>query len=386
MFDARRQKASFRTGVSLDGELALSPDGRTLVASSHEHVLHAWDLVSHRDLYAMPDAPDGLVKSVLVAPDGKTAITGGDDQAIRLWDLTTGRVSRVLRLSGSVNAWALSPSGQWLAAATLTFQQIFVWDLQGQGGPVVLATGRQLRDRVSAEALRFADENRILLIDKAGNLHEIDVKEKKVRSGVMRIELPPADRDRNLPDLGDIRIGRAVFLPDGKRIVIHPLFAGMEIVDLATGKRLLEASSGSFLAASPDGRLLAGDAPEGQDDDRIARSPRLARRQTGFQMESSSGSIRLVETETGQERRSLRVENGKVSAVAFAPDGKTMAATSGRESGRIHLFDVSTGKETRTIEAPPFGPSALAYTPDGSRLISGMADGSVLVWDLKAGR
>jgi WD40 repeat protein len=44
---------------------------------------------------------------------------------------------------------------------------------------------------------------------------------------------------------------------------------------------------------------------------------------------------------------------------------------------------VATGKETRTIAAPTFRTRALAFTPDGSRLVTGMADTSILVWDLR---
>lgn len=79
----------------------------------------------------------------------------------------------------------------------------------------------------------------------------------------------------------------------------------------------------------------------------------------------------------------MRVEGREVWAMAFSPDGKTLAATSGWESGRIHLYNVATGKETRTINGPAFRSPALAFTPDGSRLVTGMADGSVLVWDLR---
>jgi WD40 repeat protein len=81
----------------------------------------------------------------------------------------------------------------------------------------------------------------------------------------------------------------------------------------------------------------------------------------------------------------MTVEGSEVWALAFSPDGKTLAATTGWDSGQIHFFDVASGKETRTIESPPLRSPALAYTPDGSRLVSGMADGSILVWDVQAG-
>jgi WD40 repeat protein len=52
------------------------------------------------------------------------------------------------------------------------------------------------------------------------------------------------------------------------------------------------------------------------------------------------------------------------------------------------LYDLATRKETRTITTPTLHSqlraSALAFTPDGSRIVAGMMDTSVLVWDLRS--
>jgi WD40 repeat protein len=78
------------------------------------------------------------------------------------------------------------------------------------------------------------------------------------------------------------------------------------------------------------------------------------------------------------------VPGSEVWALAFAPDGKTLAATTGWETGQIHLYDVASGNETRTIDAPSLRSPALAFTPEGGRLVSGMADGSIVIWDVRA--
>jgi WD40 repeat protein len=376
---ARRKVDSFLTGVFQHGDVVLSLDGRTLLASSGEGVLHEWDLKTRQDRFAMPDAHGEPVKTVVVTPDGKTVITGSADKTVRLWDLATGKLLRVLPLSGRVETTALSPDGRWLAAATFMFHQVFVWDLQSRSGPVVLAAV-QSGHAVSPLALRFVDGNTILLIDQAGNLHELDVNERRHRAGA-RLEVPAPDPDLRPP--GDIRLRRAVFLPDGRRIAADGHFSGVHVADIATGKDLLHLESGDLLVPSPDGRALAVTTSESEE--RFKRWDRMAGRRTGLEMESSAGTIRLLDTGTGKELCWIKVEGSKVWGLAFSPDGKTLAATTGWESGRIHLYDIPSGRETRTIDAPATHSPALAFTPDGTRLVTAMADGSILVWGLRPG-
>ncbi len=51
----------------------------------------------------------------------------------------------------------------------------------------------------------------------------------------------------------------------------------------------------------------------------------------------------------------------------------------------MHLYDVGDGREIQTIATPPgsHGSLALAFTPDGSRLVAGMSDTSILMWDVR---
>ncbi len=91
-----------------------------------------------------------------------------------------------------------------------------------------------------------------------------------------------------------------------------------------------------------------------------------------------------VDANTGRELHQIEVPNSEVWSLAFGPDGKTLAATSGWETGQIHIYEVATGKEFHTIETPAIRTPALTFTPDGSKLVCGMADTSVLVWDVAA--
>ncbi len=76
-------------------------------------------------------------------------------------------------------------------------------------------------------------------------------------------------------------------------------------------------------------------------------------------------------------------EGDRVSAVSFAPDGKTLA--SGGEDGIVRLWDTTTSKEIRRFGEHPRKVGAVAFTPDGKTLLSGSHDGIVMVWEAATG-
>jgi WD40 repeat protein len=91
----------------------------------------------------------------------------------------------------------------------------------------------------------------------------------------------------------------------------------------------------------------------------------------------------------GDVKVTLRVSHGTALAVAFAPDGKTLASGCGTHfldpNGALQLWDAETGKERATLKGYKGGVTCLAFTTDGKMLASGGYDATIRLWNAAAG-
>ena len=142
-----------------------------------------------------------------------------------------------------------------------------------------------------------------------------------------------------------------------------------ETWDFARARRtaVLTGVTGNHLAVRPDGGLLVGEG-------RVAALP--SGRSTGHDL----------------------VQGGQIGALAFGVDGSTLAV--GDQTGRVDLWDgelrhregilrnvfpAPTGTAplgTDPLGTDPEGVSALAFSPDGATLAVGGAGGSLQLWDV----
>jgi RNA polymerase sigma factor (sigma-70 family) len=171
-------------------------------------------------------------------------------------------------------------------------------------------------------------------------------------------------------------VSALVFTPDKKSLISADLGGRVCLWARDSGAlaRSFSASKGHAvrsLALSRDGTLLAAGC-------------------TGASL-SVSRWVSLWELPSGKARPSLNYYPGGVEAVAFSPDGRTLAA--GGLAGTIVLHDVKGGpSQVREIEPPKVwggmsGPvSALAYSEDGGALACGCANGVIYVCDPTSGK
>ncbi|MEO3751925.1 helix-turn-helix domain-containing protein [Streptomyces sp. B6B3] len=101
---------------------------------------------------------------------------------------------------------------------------------------------------------------------------------------------------------------------------------------------------------------------------------------------ASDGTVRLWDAVTGETRGTLAPASGQLNVpvrVAFSPDGGILAAHTGSEGGTVQLWDVATEEARGIGEVGQV--SALAFSPDGATLAIGELGGAVRLWEVATG-
>ncbi|KAI0124172.1 hypothetical protein BJ170DRAFT_673988 [Xylariales sp. AK1849] len=98
---------------------------------------------------------------------------------------------------------------------------------------------------------------------------------------------------------------------------------------------------------------------------------------------SDDRTIRLWDAATGAHQQTLTGHKGFVSAVAFSPDGKTIASAS--DDRTIRLWDAATGAHQQTLTGHESYVNAVAFSPDGKTIASASDDRTIRLWDAATG-
>jgi WD40 repeat protein len=315
----------------------LSRDGKVLFLArgSGAIYLRAIDTASGQDLF--PRQGDvGPVHAVAISPDGRTLASGGEDQVVRVWDLASGRVLHALAVhTQPVWGLAFSPNGELLATGSCD-GTIGLWGVD---------SGREVRrlhghSRLPSR-IQFSPDGVILAAGGEGGL----IRRWDVASG-----------QENSPLHGHIDVVRCVaFSPDGNWLASGGEDKSVRLHDLAGGesRKLDMPSAFNEVAFSPDGRTLAAvsDAPE--------------------------AVVRLWNLET-EEATTWKGHTGHVYGLAFPPVGPLVATCA--QDGTVRLWDrAATTPLVRTVGPGPFGGGVgtVAFTPNGRYLATANANGTV---------
>ena len=96
-----------------------------------------------------------------------------------------------------------------------------------------------------------------------------------------------------------------------------------------------------------------------------------------------SGRVHLWDVDSAKEGPMLWTKGTNITRFAWSPDSKTLAC--GTRQGPVRLYDTATGKEQKVLTGHGSDVRTLTFAADGKRLASAGSDQTIRVWDVASG-
>ena len=282
-------------------EFYFSADGKTIASRCRDNHVRTWDTASGKLLSDNArTAPFGLVAADL-GIDGDPK-----EKTMTVWDLTAQRQLQLLNAEPS-RAAIVSKDRRFIATSSPGERSIRIWNL---------ATGKQtqnLMDGLSSPAeMAFSPDGETVVSANYDN----DIRVWKTKSGELI---------RKVEDMTGAMFA-AAFTPDGKQLIMAGLDETVYVWDAKTFS-LLRTLKGhgetiASLAISPDGRTLVTG---------------------GFDVITVRNPVKLAiwDLASGKITKSIRADH-RVSALAFSPDGKWIAFSTGENELSLLSLEAAT--------------------------------------------
>lgn len=317
-------------------DLAIAPDGETLVSASDDKTIRVWDWRSGVTLRTIRGqigpGNEGKVHAIDIAPDGQTLAAGGyfgpgiGDRPpygdVRLFDLRSGRLVQVLGGHDyAVHDLDFSPDGTLLAAGGGD-GIVRIWQQPSEAG----GTWTEAREPLDADSWRIerlgfvAGGSRLVALTQDNGLRLWDVTTGD------EVDVPDAE------ELRDVPLQALAVSPDGGLFATSATNGRLHLWDAAGGTLVRELDNLGFradaIAFAGDGRRLVVNC--------------------GYRCGSLNRSI-VVDTQTGDIVSEYRGHDGSVTAVLSMSDG-TRFATAGGTAHEIHIWDTASGTDAAILK------------------------------------
>jgi WD40 repeat protein len=302
---------------------------------------------------------------VAFSPDGKRLVSYGYDEVLKVWDsITRKQLLQIRKTPEGIHKVVYSPDGRSLITVVQnqdpmpTNDHLVIWD--AHSGKAIRTFNRFKNEPYAISVLAVSPDGRFVATGSwdSGSLRYGDLILWEVQNGREARHLKGPDVRGPTSAVTGL-----AFSPDSKRLASAMVDNTVRLWDVTSGKQISSFSGGNGpLAFHPDGQRLVG---------------------------VSGLTVRLRRVSNGAEIRAMQGHKGRITDVAFSPDGQLVASSS--EDGTVRIWGTDTGRELHTLRGHVAGVTALAFSPDGQRLASAgmgwMPDraytrGEVKIWRL----
>ena len=403
----------------------ISRNGQRILVGVSDHLVLLLDANTGSELGRL-EGHEERISAVEFTDDGRRAVTGSADGTAIVWDLPTGEALVRLQTSSerwSVEAIAVSKDGSLFATGGDVPGTVVLWDA---------ATGEVVRhlEAHSDQVLALAMVDGLLVsagMDHTARVWDLRTGEERLvlsahESGVCSVEIDPGRNrlftgswdnsvgvwdldDGELLDHWERRVGQVRvlgFSADGSHLTAVSETFETSLWDLETGALAAVAPvDWPLRSLSSDGRwmLLADSTGELTIAPPAAELTEVERANHGLlhgMVVASAEGDRVLTTglenvaqlwDVGNHEvvREFRGHSGPVTGIALSGDGRH--ALTGSADGTCRLWDVKTGSELAVYQDPRGGaPDYVAFVPtqDALMLLNRSLD-VVQILDLETG-
>jgi WD40 repeat protein len=361
---------TYMASDTLESPQVFSADGKTLLLAT-DSTLRLFDTTTGKERvvpgHRTPVTPR-------FSADGRTLFTICGEATSR-WDVSSGKEPALL---------AHEPRRDWkvLAMTRSADGRLFLDDPERFVRVRDAATGRVLCELEGKRSAYFGtfspDATRVLLWHSAEAGEDADpARIYDAATGKKTGEISPVNR-----------AGYPVFSPNGRLVAWAKQTNDVLLHDGATGElvRTLRSSeqlpkrecNDAHLLFSPDGEYLI--VTTELDDHKAAEvEPRDLLPTRIFHVRSGKEMMRFYSNPEKTNKAA------PLSCAACSPDSRLLALAE-KESGTVRVIELASGKVRLELAGHRHGVHALAFSPDGKTLASGGADNVVLLWDVAGTR
>lgn len=319
-------------------------------------------------------SPISFPTSVVFSQDGKTLAVQYHHEGVVLWDLKSRRSRPAIKeASAGKNQFVYNTESGKLYAASIKDDTATLWEVDGDGNPLIEGIGRQYWSAfpaLSPTGTLFA------CADADGNIQVWDVQNKKKLHNLTH-PLEPSD-DNDDEDDGDF-VSELEFSQDGKLLASNSKASNVRLWDMELGEEVDMFPSDEVMGFRfcNCGQHLVCFRNEDNPYWEINRR------------EFSEDDTCLYESKQFEIQRRLSLPQGckHVEKHVISSCGQYIAGVLSwnktTKNFPICLFEAKSGKPLVTFRGHTTDVTALlVLSPDNKVLASACHDGTVLLWDL----